>query len=251
MRKLAMASILVLATVLCAPVSVWAAKCGDYQTKGFLSDDSKLKPEGGKSEACVYKNPKADPAKYDKVMIDRIKIFLREDAESKEIDPAAMKELTDYFHTAIVKAVGPAYPVVTKPGPDVVRLRIAITDLVPNAVEASVVSLVVPFLWVGDAGAGVAQGKAGSTPFVGAATVEMEALDSESNEQVAAYVETRVGKKYHVDLDGGVAKAVEVGTKDYLRAYSTWAYTKQSMDRWAQLIRERLDAAHGKPAGDT
>jgi hypothetical protein len=223
-----------------AAASAWAGQFGDYKPHGFLSDYSKLKPEGGDSEAYKYRDPKADVAKYKKLMIDRVKIYLKNDAKSKEIDPAELKELTDYFHRAIVKAVEGAYPVVRTPGADVLRLRIAITDLVPNKPEASVVTLVVPYLWVAEGGAGVAEGKAGSTPFIGEATVEMEALDSKSSKQVAAYIETRVGKKYNWTQGVGTA------AKDYLKAYNTWAYTKQSMDHWAQLIRERLDAAHGK-----
>ena len=79
-------------------------------------------------------------------------------------------------------------------------------------------------------------------PFVGQATVEMEALDSVSSQQVAAYIETRVGKKYHW------TKGVKTGVSDYMKAYSTWEYTKQSFDVWAKLIRERLDAAHAEAA---
>ena len=139
-----------------------------------------------------------------------------------------------------VKAVEGADPVVREPGPDVLRLRIAITDLVPNAPEASVVSLVVPFMWVGEAGAGAAKGQVGSTPFLGEATVEAEALDSESSKQVAAYIEERVGKKYNW------THGVDTAVKDYLKAYSTWAYTKQAMDQWAQQLRQSLDEWHGK-----
>lgn len=245
MRKTKFTAALLMAALAAAPAA-WAGQFGDYKPHGFLSDYAKLKPEGGDSHAYLYRDPKVDAAKYKKLMIDRIKIYLKDDAESKEIDPTAMKELADYFHQAIVKAVEGAYPVVRKAGPDVLRMRIAITDLVPNKPEASVVSLAVPFLWVGEAGAGAAKGEIGSTPFVGEVTVEMEALDSTSSKQVAAYIETRVGKKYNVDLDEGVGKAVEKGVGSYLKAYSTWAYTKQSMDHWAQLIRERLDAAHGK-----
>ena len=54
-----------------------------------------------------------------------------------------------------------------------------------------------PFLWVADAGSGVAQGHTGSTAFVGHASIELEALDSVSSEQVAADIETRMGKKYN------------------------------------------------------
>jgi hypothetical protein len=44
---------------------------------------------------------------------------------------------------------------------------------------------------VGQVGAGVAKGRAGSTAFLGEATVEADALDSSSREQLAAYIEDR------------------------------------------------------------
>lgn len=89
---------------------------------------------------------------------------------------------------------------------------------------------------LGEAGTGVAKDEPGSTPFLGEATIEMEALDSTTNEQVGAFIEERVGKKYHW------TKGLKTATKDYLKAYSTWAYTRQAMDHWAQMVRERLDA---------
>lgn len=239
MKKLKLTTTLLLAAMVVSPAA-WTSQFGDYEPVGFLSDYSKLKPKGGDSQAYSYRNPEADMAKYDKLMVDRIKIYLKEDAPSKQIDPTELKELADYFHQAIVKAVGDAYPVVNEPGPDVLRVRIAITDLVPNAPEASVVTLVVPFVWVGEAGAGVAQRKAGSTPFLGEATVEFEALDSQSSKQVAAYIEERVGKKYNW------THGVDTAVKDYLKAYSSWAYTKQAMDHWAQALRGALDTWHGK-----
>jgi hypothetical protein len=208
---------------------------GGYQPKGFLSDYSKLKSEGDDSEAFIYIDSAVDFGKYRKLLIDRIKIWFKDDADYKGIDPTDLKALTDYFHHAIVKAVEDKHPVVTEPGPDVLRLRIAVTDLVPNKPSASVVSLAVPFLWVADAGTGVAKGETGSTAFSGEATVEFEALDSVSTRQVAAYIETRAGKKYNW------THGVEEGVSSYLKAYSTWDYTKQAMDYWAQLLRKRLD----------
>jgi len=250
-KLLRMTTILVLALATGSAGVAWAEKggaspqakagqFGDYKPQGFLSDYSKIKSVGDDSDAYKYRNPSVDVKKYNRLMIDRIKIFLSEDSDYKGIDPMELKELADYFHQAIVKAVGDAYPVVEKAGPDVLRLRIAITDLVPNKPEASVVTLVVPFLWVGDAGAGAAQGNTGSTPFVGHASIELEALDSASSEQVVAYIETRMGKKYNW------TEGVSTGVSDYIKAYSTWDYTKQAMDVWAALIRQRLDEAHGK-----
>ncbi|MDE0944617.1 MAG: DUF3313 family protein, partial [Alphaproteobacteria bacterium] len=112
----------------------------------------------------------------------------------------------------------------------------------PKFAVSSVITLVVPFLWVAEASSGVATDEAGSTPFVGEVTIELEALDSQSNEQVAAYIERSIGLKYHWN------KGVGTAVKDYLKAYSTWDYTKQAMDHWAQAIRQYMDKAHGVPS---
>ncbi|MCP3885071.1 MAG: DUF3313 domain-containing protein, partial [Propionibacteriaceae bacterium] len=170
---------------------------GDYVTKGFLSDYSKLAPVEGDKDAFKFVDGSVDFSKYQKLLLDRIRVWYKDDSDYKGIDPDELKALTDYFHQAIVKAVGDDYAVVSEPGPDVLRVRIAVTDLVPNKPEASVVSLVVPFAWVADAGSGVAKGEAGSTSFTGEATIEMEALDSATSQQVGAFVDTRVGKKYN------------------------------------------------------
>lgn len=214
---------------------------GEYKAKGFLTSYSNIKAKEGEDRVYRYVNPAVDASRYKKLMIERIRIWLKPGSEENGIDPAELKELVDYFHAAIVDAVKDSYPVVEEPGPDVLRVRIAVTDVVPNKVEASVVSLVVPYLWVSEAGAGAAKGAAGSTPFVGEATIEFEALDSAGGEQVAAYIGTRIGKKYA--WDEGVQRTVDA----YLKAYSTWAYTKESMDAWAQRLRAWLDSVHGRP----
>jgi hypothetical protein len=214
-------------------------KFGDYQTKGFLSDYSKLELRADTEDTFFFQDPNTDISQYKKLMVERIKVWLKEDAAYKGIDPAEIKELTDYFHNAIVEAVEGQYPIVREPGPDVLRLRIAMTDLVPTKPSASLITLVVPFLWVAEAGSGVVTDEAGSTPFVGEVTIELEALDSQSNRQIAAFIERKIGLKYHWN------KGVKTGVTDYLKAYSTWAYTKQAMDHWAQAIRDHLDKAHG------
>lgn len=217
-----------------------APKFGDYQAKGFLSDYSKIPATAGDDGAYRYRVADADLSKYNKLLVDRIKIWFKDDSDYKGIDPDELKTLTDYMYKAIENAVGDAYPMVTEAGPDVLRLRIAVTDLVPNQPAASVTTLVVPFLWVGDAGSGVAKGDAGSTIFTGEASIEGEALDSVSSEQLDAFIQTSVAKKYNW------TQGVGQGVSSYMKAYSKWDYTKQAMDDWAQLLRKRLDEIHGK-----
>jgi len=221
-------------------VSADAATLGGYKAKDFLSDYSKLAPVEGDKNAYRYIDPAVDFSKYQKLLIDRIKVWYKDDSDYKGIDPDDLKALTDYFHQAIVKAVGSDYTVVNEAGPDVLRVRIAVTDLVPNKPEASVVSLVVPFAWVADAGSGAAKGETGSTAFSGEATIEMEAVDSVSSQQVGAYIDKEVGKKYQW------SKGVSEGVNSYMGAYSKWTYTQKAMDAWAQRLKETLDQLENK-----
>jgi len=237
---LLLSCVLVLPLLASAAEQTGAPMFGKYQAKGFLTDYSRISTTVEADGAYRYRDPAADGRQYNKLLVDRIKIWFKDDSEYKGIDPDELKMLTDYFYNAIEKAVGDAYPMVAEPGPDVLRLRIAVTDLVPNKPEASVVSLVVPFAWVVDAGSGVAKGQVGSTAFTGEATIELEAMDSLTNKQLAAYIDTEAGKKYAWD------EGISEGVSSYMKAYSKWDYTKKAMDAWAQRIRKRLDEVHGK-----
>jgi len=248
-----LASVLLLSVLFALPVATTAETApaspeetaatelmfGDYEAVGFLSDYSRISKTKNADGSYEFKDTTVDFGKYHKLLVDRIKVFFMDDSDYKGIDPDELKVLTDYFYEAINKEVSDAYPMVTEPGPDVLRLRVAVTDLVPNKPEASVATLVIPFSWVADAGSGVAKGDVGSTVFTGHASIEVEALDSDTSEQLVAFIETEPGKKYN--WTSGVVK----GVKSYAKAYSKWAYTKQAMDSWAHLLRVRLDAAHG------
>jgi len=152
---------LVAAALLALSASATAATFGDYQSVGFLSDYGKLRQQPG-SDAYGWSEPATQIGAYDKVIVDRIKIYLKQDAERGEIDPTSMKALADYFHDAIIKQLRRHYQVVREPGPGVLRLRVAVTDLVPNKPEASVMTLAIPFGGVAEAGIGALGGDAGS-----------------------------------------------------------------------------------------
>jgi hypothetical protein len=73
---------------------------------GFLSDYSKLQPVPDGNGAERYLDPNQNWKQYNKVMLDRIRIWYKDDADYKGIDPTELKALTDYFQNAIVKALG-------------------------------------------------------------------------------------------------------------------------------------------------
>jgi hypothetical protein len=216
------------------------ASTGDAQKgpkySGFLQDYSQLKPEAEGSAAMKYVNPQADMKKYQKFIIERITVMLKDDAQYKGIDPDVMKALTDYLHEAIIRELGTDYPVVTDPGPGVMRLRIAVTDLVPTKTAMTIVTLVTPFASIPDLASGaVSKGGAGSAPYLGYAGIEAEGIDSETLQPVFMYVEQRYGKKYDPENPGS-----------YLEAYKEWGYVKQAFDYWAKKFRARLDEINGR-----
>ena len=205
---------------------------------GFLSDYSKLQPDPDASGAERYRNPAIDMKKYNKVLLEKIKVSLKDDTQYKAVDPDALKAMSDYLREAISRELGDAYPLVNQPGPDVLRLRVAITDIAPTDTKMTVVVLLTPYATVADLASGAAsKGGAGSAPYLGHAGIEAEGLDSETLQLVFSYVDQRYGKKYDAENPGS-----------YFEAYKEWGYVQQAFDYWAKKFRQRLDEIHGKKA---
>lgn len=214
---------------------------------GFLTHADRLQPVPGDSGAYRWMDPSADLGRYNRILLERIQVQLASDAEYKAVDPTELKTLTDYFQQSIVKALGDAYPVVTQPGPGVLRVRITIVDLVPTKPEMSVVTLVVPYATVADVASGAASGgPVGSAPYLGRTGIAAQFIDGQTGRVIAEYADTQVGRKYVVDTSKGLGSAITTGVSDYAKAYSTWAYAQQAFDGWAQQFRARLDQAHGR-----
>ena len=75
-----------------------------------------------------YIKPGVDFKQYNKIMLDQVRFYFKDDAADKGIDADEMKELSDAFSRAFIDALGSAYPLTAKFGPNVMRLRVAITD---------------------------------------------------------------------------------------------------------------------------
>ena len=217
---------------------------------GFLSDYGRLAPVPWAEGIQCWRQPKLDAKRYDKVLIARMVVSLKP-SQQQEIDPTDLKTLTDYFHTAMVKALKPQMRVVDKSGPGVLGIRIALTNLVPTNVGRSVTGTVVPYAFVAEAGSGVATGRpAGSTPYLGETGMEMQFVDAASGAVLAECRDTQIGRKYAAELDSGAAGAAQTWASGYLNSFQSWSYAKNAFDKWAALTAERLAALRGtKQAG--
>jgi hypothetical protein len=166
--------------------------------------------------------------------------------QRQSIDPTDLKALTDYFHASMVKALKPQLPVVERPGPGVLAIRIALTNLVPTDVTKSVAGTVVPYAFVAEAGSGVATGRpAGSTPYLGETGMEMQFVDGASGAILAECRDTEIGRKYAADLDSGAAGAAQTWASGYLNSFQSWSYARNAFDKWSALTAARLAALRG------
>jgi hypothetical protein len=136
----------------------------------------------GSDGAYRWIKPGVDFKKYDKIMVDSVIFFLADGADYKGIDPQEMKELCDEFNKALAAAFKDKYPLVAEPGPDVARLRIAITNVKPSRPGVSAVTSILPI------GLGVSLVKKGTTggwSGSGETAAEAMVLDTVTNEVIA------------------------------------------------------------------
>ena len=193
---------------------------------GFLTDYPEFKKGRSGGVDLVYVKERVNFKSYDKIMMDQVKFYFKEDSEYKGLDAETLKELSDAFHLAMVKALQDEYPFVSEPGPGVLRVRFAITEVEAAIPVVASITSVVP---AGVALSIVKKGVTGEHMNVGGATMEAEFLDAQTNERVGVVIDDREGKKYEVQ--DGLTK---------------WGYTKEVFEIWAKLFREFLDEAHGK-----
>ncbi len=188
----------------------------------FLQDLPKFQPGPSDGMDQIYIRPGADLRKYNRVMLDEVQFFLKQDAATQGLQASELKELADTFHRAIFEALGTAYPVVTEPGADVLRIRVAITDIVTSNPAVSGITTVLPV------GLAVSVGKkaaGGSYSGVGGASMEVEFLDSMADARLAAAIDTFNGSK--------------------MSGFSKLGATKEAFEFWAKRLRVTLDNAHG------
>ena len=114
-------------------------------------------------------------------MFDSVVFFFDDASEYKGIEPNELKALADGFNQQLVESLKGSYPIVAEPGPDVLRIRFAITDLKQSNPPSAALRRLIP---VGLAVSAVKKGRYGSWAGSGATGAEMMALDSLTNDVI-------------------------------------------------------------------
>jgi hypothetical protein len=185
---------------------------------GFLSSYANLKPNANMENevSFVSTDPVKNVHKYVAIIVDKPEVYLATNSDAKLLPDKGRESLVEYFQDAISRAVEDAFPIVETPGPLVLRLRTALV--------------------------GVDVGGATSTDQketgldhainIGKVGVEMELVDSETGQQVAAAVDRE-------NLGDGASIASTTFSREEKYRAATEAF-----DGWASRLRQFLDSAH-------
>lgn len=205
--------------------TAWS-KDKELKPSGFLQDYSNLTNDDPmKKVNWVYINEDTNWTKYKKLMLDDVVFFASQDADYKGLQAQEMVDLSKVFHQAFITNLAGAVEFTDKPGADVMRIRLAITNLKPNNSITGTMTSIVP---VGFALSTVKYAITGSHIGIGSASVEAELLDSESGEVLGALVDEEMGKKYKI-----------------VKGMSKWAQIFDIFNKWGQTFRARWDKRMG------
>ena len=190
---------------------------------GFLDDYSKLKKGTWSQALLVYINPDANEMckKYTKVLLEPATIWVKDKSSLEKVSEEDRQMLVDYLNDSLKEALAKDYEIVDRAGPDVIRVRAALTEAEGSWVVLDTITSIVPMAL------GVSTLKQlvfGTASFVADASIEVEIEDSITQETLASAVDRRAGGK------------------GWAKKFDKWGKVEKAFDYWSEKIQSRLAA---------
>ena len=195
-------------------------------SSGFLGNYSKLRPAPDGSGAWNYRKPNVDFKPYTQIMLDPLVIWPSTQSTYGGLDASTAWRLARAFEDQMRQALAGGCKIVDRPGPGVLRLRAALTDIVLERPGVESPGPLIPM--ANNILIRASEKVSGLNALEGQAAIEAELLDAQSHERLAAYVEKRAGS--HVLL-----------TKDK----NSLGPILDLFSYWSKRLRQRLDEARG------
>jgi hypothetical protein len=184
------------------------ATMGPPPPSGFLSSYDGLRADPADDSLLWWERDGFDWSAYRGVILEPIAVYYHPESSDREIRPDELKQLTDSFREAVIAHLGDDYRVTDEPAADVLRIRCAITDVIPVRPALNAFTSLVAVVAVD----------------VGGAAIEVEFLDSVTGERLAAGVDKKLGKQ----IDG-MASMQRLGQ------------ARRAFDDWARELRVALE----------
>jgi hypothetical protein len=197
-----------------------ATASGGARGSGFLGDYSQLKPAPDREGVMLYMDRSRDLRAYNKVMFDPVQVYATPGPDAAQLAPDVQQRLGSDILNSLRASLEPKYQVVTTPGPDVFRIRTAITGI--QAVK--------PDMRARDFMPIIAVYNLAASKQVAEMQAEIEVLDAQGK-RVAAATVTRKGDE-----------KLPQGSK------VTWSQLSAIGKYWGNNLRMRLDELRGEPA---
>jgi len=222
-RAVVIAIALGTAAVIAAACATTRQSRGTGEASGFLGDYSDLR-KGEKDEPqLIYIRPDVDWARYQSMYIESVTLWRNE--KTDDVPEEEQQLLTDFLFHALHQQLSEDYEIVDRPGPDVLKLRAAMTEAKGSRAVMNTITSVIPQLRLLTTIVGMS---AGTSVLVGKAGIEGEITDSMTGQRLMAGLDQRQG-----------TKAVRGGVK-------TWSDVKLASEFWAERLRKRLAKLSGR-----
>jgi hypothetical protein len=189
----------------------------------FLDGGLDLQPIPGSRSMHAWASGPGALAHYHAFLFEPVVVILGKAAPGKQVSEEEMKLLSAHLHDAFAaELTHGGYSIVDAPGDGVLRVRAALTELVPvDPTRNAAVKLV---------GVVVPGGMFLPTVDIGHAAIEVDMRDSQTDNRVAAFADRKAGRAY---FNG-------------LRPYRRWGDVENAFASWASEFRIRLDQVNGK-----
>jgi hypothetical protein len=169
-----------------------SAAVAQDRDSGFLRDYTRL--EAGKDSKGVpirnWVSPRFTPANYNALLLEPI-VFYPEPQAGEKVSAAELQRMLAYANEAHKQAVSKRFTLVDRPGPGVVRLRLAFTSVATKEEGLKPYQLV-PLAFVATMASRAATGGAPQRALI---IVEAEATDSTTGELLGLRVRVGTGER--------------------------------------------------------
>ncbi len=192
---------------------------GGRSPSGFLADFSQLDAGYGTTDAvAAYLKPGADLKKYDSILIDPVTTVVATPGISMEVK----EQLAAYLGASLRAQLGGKLQIATSPGPNTLRVRTALTDVISGGTEGRPVTTIhtnPQVTLTGTLGSDVV------ASFISKVSFEGEMLDSVTGERISALCDHRLGAKREAT------------------AATSWAAVRSGANQGAARLYQRFLAA--------
>ena len=215
----ALALVAALIATACSTTQKAAVKEGSVNCAFLGGDCARLQPGSNNQMVLRWINPTAKWASYNQVLIEPVTFW---GSDTSSVSAADQQSMTNFLYQALQTQVGQSFPLATAPGPGVMRLQVAITDVEAATPGLRTISTIIPQARALNT---LKYAATGTYAFIGGAQAEGKTSDSVTGVVLAEAVDRRVG--------GGSLEAA---------AQWKWGDAENALTKMATVTAERLKA---------